>query len=341
MVEVSVILPTYNRMATLPRAIDSILAQTLKDIELIIVNDGSTDATDKILHDYSVRDKRIKVITQKNGGCGVARNNAVAKASGKYIAFMDSDDACAVNRLEVQVGFLKANPQHSACACSLLPMIEDYHPGIVADANYSYRVYDKSPFHTDQWFNVLGPHSVMTRESFLREGGQRTESAIIGDLDFTLRYTHNSSWVLLRDLDVYFYTSPSITNKGEVNKDILLYPKRHICCYVSEWCRINGKEDPVAQGKSLEEILSLTNSMSIADKVVVYRNVLHLTHFLSLLSDMSTKKGREYLLGILSNSKLERFLIDFKLKSSFPVIYILKAWWRRIKTSLIKDKTSS
>lgn len=86
----SVILPTYNRAYCVGRMIDSVLAQGFKDFELIIIDDGSTDETPKILKHYD--DKRIMVLTQSNQGVSSARNLGLSQAKGKYITFVDSDD---------------------------------------------------------------------------------------------------------------------------------------------------------------------------------------------------------------------------------------------------------
>ena len=90
--KVSVILPIYNQEKYLNKALKSLQAQTLKDIEIICVNDGSTDASLKILNDFREKDSRIKIITQQNQGPGAARNNGLKAAKGEYIAFLDPDD---------------------------------------------------------------------------------------------------------------------------------------------------------------------------------------------------------------------------------------------------------
>ena len=83
---ISVIVPVYNTGKYLSQCLDSILTQTFTDFEVICINDGSTDNSDKILADYAKRDKRIHVITQKNSGVVVARNNGIAQARGIYIS---------------------------------------------------------------------------------------------------------------------------------------------------------------------------------------------------------------------------------------------------------------
>lgn len=90
--QVSIIIPVYNTEKYLNECLDSIIAQTFKDIEIICVNDGSTDNSLKILESYQKKHKNIKIITQKNGGAGKARNTGLEAAKGKYICFWDSDD---------------------------------------------------------------------------------------------------------------------------------------------------------------------------------------------------------------------------------------------------------
>ena len=92
MVKVSVILPIYNVAPYLEEAFDSILRQSLKDIEIIAVNDGSTDNSQDIIDRYKQKDERIIAFQQENQGQSVARNLALQHASGEYIYMMDSDD---------------------------------------------------------------------------------------------------------------------------------------------------------------------------------------------------------------------------------------------------------
>ena len=90
---VSVIIPIYNTEKYLPDCLDSVCAQTLRDIEIICVNDGSTDNSAAILAEYAQKDDRIRVITQKNAGELAARNTGITASSGKWLGFVDSDDA--------------------------------------------------------------------------------------------------------------------------------------------------------------------------------------------------------------------------------------------------------
>lgn len=93
MISVSVIVPIYNTERYLRRCLDSIVNQTLEELEIILVDDGSTDASGQILKEYEIKyPKKVKVYTKENGGQGAARNLGIQKSSGKYIGFLDSDD---------------------------------------------------------------------------------------------------------------------------------------------------------------------------------------------------------------------------------------------------------
>jgi len=89
---VSVVIPVYNIAPHLRQCLDSVITQTLEDIEIICVDDGSTDESPAILSQYTEEDSRIQVVTQKNAGPGAARNAGISRATGEYLIFLDSDD---------------------------------------------------------------------------------------------------------------------------------------------------------------------------------------------------------------------------------------------------------
>ena len=101
--KVSVIIPVYNVEKYLHQCLDSIINQTFKNIEIICVDDGSTDSSAKILEEYAQKYSFIKVIHQQNLYAGVARNNGLKIASGEYVFFLDGDDFCAPDLLSLAV----------------------------------------------------------------------------------------------------------------------------------------------------------------------------------------------------------------------------------------------
>ena len=107
---VSIIIPSYNSEQFIAITIRSVINQTYKDWELIIVDDASADNTCNIVLDFCQKDKRIKLIKElKNCGTGVARNTAIKVAQGNYIAFLDSDDIWKPNKLEKQLAVMKSS----------------------------------------------------------------------------------------------------------------------------------------------------------------------------------------------------------------------------------------
>ena len=104
---VSIITPLYNGERFLAQTIDSVLAQTYSEWEMLIINDGSTDNGEAIAHSYEQKDQRIHVFNQPNAGSAAARNNGIRRAQGRYIALLDADDLWAPFFLESQIAFLK------------------------------------------------------------------------------------------------------------------------------------------------------------------------------------------------------------------------------------------
>ena len=124
MPKVTLVIAIYNLEKYIRECLDSILLQTFKDMEIICVDDGSTDSTPKILEEYAQKDSRIKIIHQKNQGCGAARNTGLSEACGEYIQFLDGDDYFEPKMVEKLYNLAK---KHSAdiSACSSRK-VDDY-----------------------------------------------------------------------------------------------------------------------------------------------------------------------------------------------------------------------
>ena len=104
---VSVIIPAFNAAANIRQTLNSVLAQTYQEIEVIVVDDGSSDATSAIVEEFVARDPRFQLVRQSNAGVGAARNTAIRKARGKYIAPLDADDFWFPEKLEKQVACIE------------------------------------------------------------------------------------------------------------------------------------------------------------------------------------------------------------------------------------------
>ena len=124
---ISIIIPVYNIAPYLRRCLDSIISQTYKNLEILIINDGSTDGSLSIIEDYARSDSRIRIITQKNAGLSAARNSGLKAAKGSYVAFVDGDDSVFPSYVSELVTTIKSTKSDIA-VCGYTPVF-DKGPG--------------------------------------------------------------------------------------------------------------------------------------------------------------------------------------------------------------------
>lgn len=126
---VSIITPLYNGEKFVRQTIDSVLAQTYSNWEMLIVDDGSTDNSAAIVREYTLLDSRIQLFQQQNQGSATARNNAIGHATGRYIAFLDADDLWDSNYLEEQMRFM--SQKRAAIACTSCRRIDEHNQEVL------------------------------------------------------------------------------------------------------------------------------------------------------------------------------------------------------------------
>jgi glycosyltransferase involved in cell wall biosynthesis len=184
MPRVSVVMAVYNAAKYLRESVESILAQTFRDLELIIVDDASTDASAEILRAFG--DRRIRVITHaRNQGPAASRNDGISAARGEFVAIMDADDISAPSRLEVQVGFLESHRDVGLVGCAVYDNIDDRGSTLYT----SYLPEDDETIRrmlVEKWC-FLHPSIMFRREVSERVGGYRNEFVTAEDHDFILR----------------------------------------------------------------------------------------------------------------------------------------------------------
>ncbi|MFG1485247.1 glycosyltransferase family A protein [Halobacteriovorax sp. RZ-1] len=180
---VSVIIPTYNRAMFLARAIDSVLRQSFQDFELIVIDDGSTDNSKQTVESYS--DSRIKYFFQENRGVSAARNLGVKKSSGKYIAFLDSDDEWKEDKLEKQLSLLDSS-KHRLCHTGELWLRD----GEVVKQKKAHQKVGGDMFIRSLKNCVISPSSVLLERTLFEEMNGFNESFIVcEDYDLWLKIT--------------------------------------------------------------------------------------------------------------------------------------------------------
>jgi len=125
MPQVSVIIPTYNSAQYLKQAVDSVLAQTYRDFEILVVDDGSTDDTENLMKGYGAP---VRYIRQSNGGVAKARNRGIEESRGEYVAFLDADDTWLPNKLARQMTALRESPQYHVSYSAFILVGPDLKP---------------------------------------------------------------------------------------------------------------------------------------------------------------------------------------------------------------------
>lgn len=222
---ISVIVPVYNAASFLKQSIESLLTQTYKEFELILVDDGSKDDSGKICDDYATMDSRIKVVHQKNAGASEARNTGIVASSCELITFVDADDAISREYLECLIAdYLKA----VAPDFVIQGMIQKWPDH---DTTFQMRngVYDFSLNQSAQFFEHVkindfsGPYCKLYRRSILDTHNIRFSQNIIygEDFDFMLRYLMRCKVVVTSSATNYYY----IMHEGSVSSKIYDFDK--------------------------------------------------------------------------------------------------------------------
>ncbi|WP_119718324.1 glycosyltransferase family 2 protein [Cognatilysobacter tabacisoli] len=188
-IEVSVIIPTYNRRDLLPQALDSVIAQTRQADEVIVIDDGSRDGTGDMLEErYRPQlGERLRYVWQANTGVSGARNHGMRLARGRYFALLDSDDVWLPEKTARQVDWLQARPDYGMCLCDVARVDETGRPidvfhrrDVIAEDGWILRWVLHNP--------SLVPASVMMRREVFDDVGGFDESLRTAeDIDYHLR----------------------------------------------------------------------------------------------------------------------------------------------------------
>jgi len=172
---ISVLIPAYNAEQFIGEAIDSVLRQTFKDIETIVVDDGSTDGTRTVVESFA---DKVRYYRQENGGAASARNHCVRLAAGAYFAFLDADDVWAADKLRLQILELDSDPSLDA----VFGMIRQ-----VRQSEWSAAIMEENVGQAELLKGYSQATMLIRRESFLRVGMFSEENKIGEFVDWLLR----------------------------------------------------------------------------------------------------------------------------------------------------------
>lgn len=215
---ISVIVPVYKVEKYIHRCIDSILAQTFADFELLLVDDGSPDNCGAICEEYAAKDSRVRVLHQENKGQAAARNAAVTRAQGEYACFVDADDAVHPRMIEILYGAMKSTGSCiSVCSALERETLEDSFladNGIPQFERYELNedvlltLYDQPYFCWVVWGKLM-PMRLAQRIPF-------TAGRIYEDNAVVIKWLYEAKTIAVTDAQLYFYqVNKNGTTKGQ------------------------------------------------------------------------------------------------------------------------------
>jgi glycosyltransferase involved in cell wall biosynthesis len=185
-VAVSVMMPVYNTRAYVAEAVESVVAQTFEDFELLIVDDGSTDGSTEVLRRLADGDPRIRLVVRENRGVTRTAAEMVEAARGEFLARMDSDDIALPRRLERQVAFLRAHPEVVAAGSWVQWIDAEGDPLREFHAAETHEEIDRALL-TERTNAICQPASMVRADAMRRVGGYRPEFVVSEDYDLWLR----------------------------------------------------------------------------------------------------------------------------------------------------------
>lgn len=340
-INVSVIIPVYNNQIFIYDCLQSVINQSLKNIEIICVNDGSTDLTLSILNDFSKKDSRIIVLNQNNNGPGFSRNRAARIAKGKYLYFMDSDDTIDIDCLERL--FLVSEKFNSDICLVGVNAYDEINKSYVPYLNFSTKKYKKDTLikkkdlRRELFFKFAPFFLFYKKEFFINNKLCFNEKYLLGeDVLCSLRAKIESNIFAVCNADLYHYrinTTSSITSNINnkkiddlfsyfidmhnylVNKNLWSNYKKYYFDYILD---------------AIKSYLPVSNKKYIYTKIVQFNSELRKSenevHFSTDLNKISSELNNlsKYSYLYVKTKNIKNFCdISYTLSKSYVKIRIL------------------
>lgn len=210
MPRVSVTLPCYNCEATVGRAIQSLLSQTIHDFEILAVNDGSTDGTAGVLAEWARRDARLRVFDRPHGGVVAAANTAIAQSQAPLVARMDADDEALPDRLAAQAALLESRPALGLVGCRVrFGGCRKSSAGYARYVDWTNSLLDHEAISLNRFVEFPVPNpSIMFRRKCLQVNGSYREGDFPEDYDLLLRWLEAGVCMGKVDAELMIWNDP-------------------------------------------------------------------------------------------------------------------------------------
>jgi glycosyltransferase involved in cell wall biosynthesis len=216
MPKISVVIPAYNAELTIKETIESVQQQTFSDIELIVINDGSTDRTLELLQ--SIKDQRLRIFSYENGGLSVARNRGISRVTGEFIAFLDADDLWIADKLESQLAVLEEHPE-AGVAYSWTYFIDEHGKSLFPGT----RIFCEGNVHADllvRNFLLNGSNPLIRRQAVESVGEFNPTFPHFADWDYWLRLASSWHFAVVPKYQVFYrQSSRSMSSKVDGIKE--------------------------------------------------------------------------------------------------------------------------
>ncbi|HEY2586755.1 MAG TPA: glycosyltransferase family A protein [Tepidisphaeraceae bacterium] len=216
---VSVVIPAYNAQRYLFEAMESVLTQTYRNFEVIVVDDGSTDRTPQIIDSLAAHDRRVRRLTIPHGGIVKGLNAGVQAARGEYIARTDADDLCVPDRFERQVRYLDDHPD-CVLVGSKVTLVDPYNSTLWdVEVKADHDGIEGELLNGNGWA-VIHPSAMLRKSAVMEAGGYRPEYEWVEDLDLFLRMAQFGRLANLQDSMLRYRQHYGSVNRNKLDTQI-------------------------------------------------------------------------------------------------------------------------
>jgi len=324
MKKVSIIVPVYNVEKYIAKCLDSLVNQTLKDIEVIIVNDGSPDNSQKIIDEYAKKyPDIIKSYIKENGGQGPARNFGLEKCSGKYIGYVDSDDYVSLDMYEIMYNKITETKSDIVITRDSKVYEDD---GNIIDNYYVNKIEDNKE---NSFFGNMGVCNKLYKKELLTKNNILFKDKMwYEDVAFTLKALVNSNKIeYCFDKPLYYYLerSGSTMNNSNAKKNLeIIYAFDDIINYLKENNKYNEYYE-IIEGLAVIHIYISTLVRVIRAKVNKKEKREIINKLLNYMKDnFPHYKKNKYLFVLSKNQKIIYKLLNLRLYFMVDLIFKVK-----------------